>query len=261
MIKINDRIIPPLKFPDGTFVLREIPAPAKKDCFMVVEWYYESEEELALLFYLTMHIKKYGLPIDLYLPYIPNARMDRVKTDDEVFTLKYFAEFINSLGFNKVFVLDPHSNVSTALINNVKLLSPFSKILTAMSNINDSNIVLFYPDEGAMKRYSAIIERPYAFGIKRRDWKSGEIVGFDIVNRDVVNGKNVLIVDDICSKGGTFTHSARALKEAGATDIYLYVTHCENTIYKGDLLQDDSIKKIYTTDSLFRTPNDKIVVL
>ena len=68
------------------------------------------------------------------------------------------------------------------------------------------------------------------------------------------------IVDDICSKGGTFYHSALKLKEFGATNIYLYVTHCENSIYDGELLKNNGlIEKIYTTDSILtNTESPKI---
>lgn len=71
-----------------------------------------------------------------------------------------------------------------------------------------------------------------------------------IINREIVKDKNILIVDDICSKGGTFYHSAQALKDAGAADIYLFITHCEDSIFKGSLLESGLIKHIYTTDSL-----------
>jgi ribose-phosphate pyrophosphokinase len=72
---------------------------------------------------------------------------------------------------------------------------------------------------------------------------------------DLVKGKDILIVDDICSRGGTFYHSAKALKEAGANKIYLYVTHLETTVFDGDLLNSGLVEKIYTTKSIF--PNDK----
>lgn len=81
------------------------------------------------------------------------------------------------------------------------------------------------------------------------------------MNEEVIKGKNVLIVDDICSKGGTFYHSAKALKAAGANDVYLYVTHCENTIFKGELINSDLIKHIYTTRSVFTLAHEKITVL
>ena len=64
--------------------------------------------------------------------------------------------------------------------------------------------------------------------------------------------KDYLIMDDICSKGGTFLYAAKALKEYGAADIYLYVTHCEKTILQGEMINSGLIKKIYTTNSIYR---------
>jgi ribose-phosphate pyrophosphokinase len=111
---------------------------------------------------------------------------------------------------------------------------------------------MFYPDEGAMKRYSSESELPYAFGMKKRDWKTGKIEGLDIINIDNIVGKDVLIVDDICSRGGTFYHSAKALKAAGAKSVSLYVTHCEETITLGEMAASDGlVDHVYTTRSIF----------
>ena len=74
----------------------------------------------------------------------------------------------------------------------------------------------------------------------KRDRATGQIKGID-VGGDVDNiaGKNILIVDDICSKGGTFYFSAKKLKELGAKNIYLHITHCENTIFEGEAEQEE----------------------
>jgi ribose-phosphate pyrophosphokinase len=112
--------------------------------------------------------------------------------------------------------------------------------------------VLFFPDEGAMKRYSGRFDIPYAFGIKKRDWETGKILGLDIVNAELVKDKNILIIDDICSRGGTFLHSAKALKAVGANRIFLYVTHAEKTMVEGEMYNYlDLIERIYTTNSIF----------
>ena len=121
--------------------------------------------------------------------------------------------------------------------------------------------MMFYPDEGAMKRYSALADKPYAFGIKKRDWATGQINGLDVAGAtELIAGSRVLIVDDICSMGGTFYHSAKKLKELGAAEIYLYISHCENTILKGDILTSGLIEKVFTTDSLLTETNEKIEV-
>ena len=73
--------------------------------------------------------------------------------------------------------------------------------------------------------------------------------------------KGCLIVDDICSAGGTFKFSAIKLKEMGASDVFLYISHCEDNIQNGDLLKTDLISKIYTTDSILHISNPKIQII
>ena len=263
MIKINGTIIiEPKQFPDGTLLLKFDKEQFDPRSAISYEWNYESDAELFTLICLRKHLAKYPYH-QLILPYIPNARQDRVKSNEDVFTLKYFCEVINSLNFNDVVVLDAHSNVSLALLDNVYQKDVMSYIDDAIQDIysynggaNASPLVTFFPDEGAMKRYADMVGLPYAFGIKKRDWETGKIQGLDIQNKELIEGKDVLIIDDICSYGGTFYHSAKALKEAGAANIYLYVSHLEESVFKGDLWkainEDGLISKIYTANPLFK---------
>ena len=224
---------------------------------------YDNDAECMQLWYLVKHLKSAGNPL-LYLemPYIPNARMDRVKNRDEVFTLKWFAEFINSLGFESVKVLDPHSNVAMALIDRAETMDVKHYIDYAIQWMVSQglNPLLCYPDEGAAKRYSELLPMEYVFCIKHRDWRTGKIERLELTEPEKVNGRNILIVDDICSRGGTFTHTATALKEAGAEEVMLYVTHCENTILKGTVLTDGLISRVFATDSILRIDHEKISI-
>lgn len=261
MIQYNGKKVDLNRFPDGTLLIKE---EVNKNEDAVLCWKFETNEEMVALYFLTRHLKAKGVnKIVLELPYIPNARQDRVKKPEDVFTLKYFAEFINSLGFAEVVVLDPHSYVSEALIDRIRIRTPKEYVEMVLERMEDrENLLLFFPDEGAMKRYSAMFDLPYVFGIKKRDWTTGEIKGLDVAGRtELIAGSRVLIIDDICSRGGTFFHSAKALKELGAGDIYLYISHCENTILDGEIPQTDLIKQVYTTDSIFTGMHDKIVVL
>lgn len=272
MIKIDNKIIEMNRFPDGTFSTKlEIPVDEKGNQVRTVKinWMFKDNSELVELMFLTKHLKSAGVQnIDLYMPYIPNARQDRVKNKEDIFTLKYFAQIINDLNFRSVRVLDPHSYVSEALIDRIKIDTSDYMIKLVLNdiaedekNITDRDVIMFYPDEGAMKRYSGRFDNPYAFGIKRRDWKSGAILGLDVAGEtSLIKGKNILIVDDICSRGGTFYYSAAKLKELGAGNIYLYVSHCENTILEGEVLKSGLIEKVYTTDSIFTEEHEKVEV-
>lgn len=258
MILVNGIEIEQNHFPDGTLNLKyELNSLSKNIAPINIKWFYENDGELFTIICLAKKFadhKKF-----LNMPYCPHARMDRIKKDEDTFTLKYFCEIINSLNFDKVYIEDIHSPVALALLENVINLSPITKINYIINSLKDKDLLLFFPDEGAMKRYADELNKEYAFGIKKRDWSSGKILGLELMNKDLVENRNVLIIDDICSTGGTFYHSANALKKAGAKNIYLYITHAENTMVKGPMYNTEGlIEKIYTTESIFNIENDEL---
>ena len=246
---------------------------------MVFTWKYENDEELVTLMFLSKHYRNnypYAQQL-LAMWYVPNARMDRVKKSDEVFTLKYFCEIINDLGFDMVTVLDPHSNVTPALLNHVVVESSKYVINRVVRDLDlHENDYVYFPDEGAAKRYADLFpgKRNILIGHKKRDWETGKIVGLEISGQEGetfehghFQGCSVLMIDDIISYGGTLAYSADELKRLGFKHIYAYATHVENSILdeeKGTLLKrlnDGTVERIYTTDSLYNGEHEKIKVL
>lgn len=206
------------------------------------------------------------------MPYLTNARMDRTKNKEEVFTLKYFADVINWLEFDRVCVLDVHSDVSKSLINKCDFKNPLQYIedtLEIISEGNMLNVVLYYPDAGSAKRYSEILPQyKYCYGEKKRDWKTGKILGLEIKTNGIdLKEKVVLMIDDIVSYGGSLYYSANTLKEYGVDKIYAYATHTENSVLdkeKGTLikaLENNTVEKLFTTNSLFTGTHEKIEVM
>ena len=225
---------------------------------VMIDWHYELDSEIFSLICVTKYLQERfpNNPIKLIMPYLPNARMDRVNKSDEVLTLKYFAEIINSLHFAGVYVLDAHSSVSLALINRIHQLDVGHYIRSAIKDFKPD--ILFMPDEGAHKRYSAMFNLPSTFGIKIRDWRSGEIKDYRLADPKMVKDKRVLIIDDICSRGGTFYHAGQLLNQIEEKNIGLYVSHCEKTIKDGDVLDSakSHISQVYTADPLWHSDND-----
>ena len=262
MIKLNGNVIEQGRFPDGTLALKEIDLSLLSDNFVNwIDWLYDGDGEMFTIMSLVDVVKRNcSGKIYLRMPYLPNARMDRIKSNVENFALKVFTNWLNNIGFDMVVVDNVHSNVSNALVNNIADCLPESDINDILPKYNFD--VIFFPDEGACKRYKDmnIIKQlglPIAFGIKNRDWKTGEIISLDVMGADVKD-KNVLIIDDICSKGYTFYHSGRKLRELGASDVRLYITHCEDNIKNGLILISDVISKVYTTDSICHIEDEKI---
>ncbi len=295
MIIVNGKKIDIKHFPDGTQMLLDADlddvfnSPMSHAVMLfTIRWIYENDEELATIMYLTRHYhEKIPVPylskvrFRLVMDYLPNARMDRTKNLKEVFTLKYFCEFINSLKFDEVEVLDPHSNVGTALLNNLTVKSPEFYIKTVLDDIEGVDIdggkayggttVIYFPDEGAMKRYGDLKvfgNRTFIYGSKTREWETGKILGITIKDRNgneikgssktiPLRGVVVLMIDDIISYGGTLAYSADKLKALGALAIYAYASHTENSVLdeeKGTLLKrlkDRTVDELFTTDSLY----------
>lgn len=265
MIKVNDTEIKVGHFPDGTQSI-EFSDDQPYYSTNEVEWFYDSDEEVFTLMCVVDMVRRISKNsrINLWIPYLPNARMDRIKEEKQNFSLKVFANFINSLNFDRVMTYNVHSNVSEALIDNIINIDPIFDVDEVISVYKPD--VIYFPDEGACKRYADLDSvkesgLPVIFGIKKRDFATGKILGLDVVSDIDLTGKKVLIVDDICSAGGTFKFSAMKLKELGASDVTLYVSHCEDNIQNGDLLKTDLISKIYTTDSILHISDPKIQII
>ena len=130
-------------------------------------------------------------------------------------------------------------------------------------------MILYFPDEGAAKRYSDMFPKyKYCYGEKKRDWDTGKILGLDIKSNGInLSGKTVLMIDDIIAYGGSLYYSANALKDNGVDKIYAFATHTENSILdreRGTLiksLENSTVERLFTTDSIFTGNHEKITVM
>ncbi|QUJ67889.1 ribose-phosphate pyrophosphokinase [Photobacterium sp. GJ3] len=191
--------------------------------------------------------------IELLLPYFPYARQDRVCVAGEALGAKVMASLINSLHLNQVTVWDAHSDVVPALLDRVENVSQVTLIEqfpALRAQLSRGELVLVSPDAGASKKTIKIAEH---FGgepevvqaQKVRDLKTGDILQTQVLGE--VRGKDVLIADDICDGGRTFTELAKVLKAQGAKSVALYVTH--GIFSQGLAVFAGLIDTIYTTNS------------
>ena len=190
----------------------------------------------------------------LELAWLPWARQDRHMVNGDSFALKVFANQLNTLNFNKVLLLDPHSDAAAAAINNSVVIAQETCLMKSENlrqAISTGKLMLVAPDAGALKKIHNVAKasgaRDYAILTKERDVATGNLTGFSLVSGTVA-GKDVLIVDDLCDAGGTFIGSAQVLRDAGARSVSLYVTH--GVFSKGvENLLNNGIDAIYTTTS------------
>ncbi len=190
--------------------------------------------------------------VELHISYLLAARMDRVMLDGEPFSLKVMAAIINQGNFRKVKIFDPHSEVSTALIDRSYTVTNHEYVSDVLTDYFARNKVAGYslvsPDAGALKKIHKLAHHLNADNVvecmKERDVRTGALTSFKTTTEDL-SGKICFIIDDICDGGGTFAGTAKMLKEKGASKVILVVSH--GIFSKGTKI--DSVDEIYSTNS------------
>lgn len=151
----------------------------------------------------------------LNIPYLPHSRQDR-QTANNLFTLKHSVlSTIKSCGFNAIETDDVHSNVPESILDNLHNTQQQDFQFVA-ELFNAENIdLLISPDFGAIKRTEALAEKfnlPYSIATKSRDPNTGRLTFGNLYGTNDLQGKTVLIADDIVEKGGTVLALATKLK-------------------------------------------------
>lgn len=215
---------------------------------------YEDDGDLVRLLFVKSHLdERRAGPASLELYYMPYSRMDRTE-GDSVFTLKYAARLINAMNFAAVIVMEPHSDVTPALLERSRARYPALELLRgvmAETGFDPATDYLFFPDAGAQKRYGKVRGYRQLVGHKARNFATGRIERLEVVGDTGGRaGFKAIIVDDLCSYGGTFLLAAERLRELGAAEVYLLVTHCEPSIHKGKLAASGLVNRVFTTDTM-----------
>ncbi len=227
MLKLNGETINVTRFPDNTTQVWKLPEEVFQGDMATIEWDYSYEGELIELAQLTDLLRANGvIDINLWIEYLPFARQDKEISNHTTFALHSFATLLNSLEFTKVYINDPHSRVAIHLINNSYGHYPAILVQNAMKETNTN--LICYPDLGALEKYTyayRAITQVYIYGIKVRDQETGYISGYELQGAQHCEGKNILIVDDICDGGKTFEILSKDLYAAGAREVNLFVTH------------------------------------
>jgi ribose-phosphate pyrophosphokinase len=189
---------------------------------------------------------------ELYINYLLAARADRVFSLGEAFDLAIVGDFINTLQFEKVFVLRPHSSVAGELIHNMEELDVTPALLRECEKEfpDGKEVGLVIPDQGASSWAYDFVTPGYVpvQCEKQRDMSGEHRAVSRIVIPDLPEGvEDYVIVDDLCDGGGTFLGIGQSLREKGAKRVFLVVTHA--ILSKGPEVFNGIIDRIYCTNS------------
>lgn len=269
------------KFPDGQQQVKIIPKfinPLNASKLTVqIKARLNNFKDLELIICTTKSLRELGFKkIHLYTPYFLGSRSDRKFEEGSNNYLKdVICPIINSLGFESVTVLDPHSDVLEACLNNFKKVDNLKLVSYVLENLycngntkdhvthvtKNPDFILISPDAGANKKIFKVAEqigytREIITCSKSRD-EQGKLSKIQIPLHSY-NGQDLIIIDDICDGGATFLRIAEKLQEItnsyhqflktnSKSKIYLIVTH--GIFSKGLSELSKYFDGIYTTNS------------
>jgi len=215
------------RFPDGEKVIRVEDDVRGTDCFVIQSTCKPVDEHvMELLIYLDCLRRASARRITAVIPYFGYARQDRKDEGRVPITAKLVANIITAAGANRVLAIDLHAqqlqgffDIPVDHLTGELVLSKYflSKRL--------DNLTVMSPDVGNIKtaaRFAAHLGGDLAIVHKKRlsgsDVEAAEIIGD-------VEGRNILMCDDIIATAGTICSAARLIKERGGKDIYVGATH------------------------------------
>ena len=252
------------KFPTGEIQVKLNTPFDKIACkYVIIQGSILSSDHIMELLQLVEAIRFYCYDsvIHLVMPYCAYSRQDRICNEGESFSLKIFAQLINSCNFASVTTWDNHSDVSTALLDRCTNIHVKDLIEPVSDNEYD---YLVSPDAGANKKVFALSQStkiPMIRADKIRDTATGNIIDTQVyTTKEQIEGKRLLIVDDICAGGRTFKELAQKLKSIANCNIDLYVTHgfFNNSVDVIDSLVDSGISDIHTTHNPYKLKHTRL---
>lgn len=170
--------------------------------------------------------------IELYIPYFPYARQDRVMQNGESHSLRVIAKLIESCNFSEIWVDDPHSDVLAGLFCAGSLRITEQHVLAKEmleEYANNQNTYLVSPDAGALKKIYKVakhLELPVIEANKVRDVSTGNIIRTKVDDLGISDPVTLIVVDDIIDGGKTYIELAKVLKETYVVqDLVLCATH------------------------------------
>ena len=138
---------------------------------------------------------------------------------------------INSQNFSRVSVIDPHSDVLEACLNNFDKINNFRLVNFALESLNgrSAQTAIVSPDAGALKKIYDIAKEFNITNVttasKVRDISTGDVLRTELPTMDLTDIEHIIIIDDICDGGRTFIELAKEIKKQTDKPIYLIVTH------------------------------------
>lgn len=244
------------QFADGEIFVESQSSVRNKTVFIIQSTHKPTNDNLMELLLVIDALKRSSVgEVNVIIPYFGYARQDRKQEGRQAISAKLVANMLTTAGADRIITFDIHSEQIVGFFDMpVDNLKAYGLIAKSINDLAIENLAIVSPDHGGVSRARAlakILDSPLAVIDKRRTGHNNAESMFILGD---VQDKNVIIYDDMVDTGGTVVSAVDILKENGAKDVYLAVTHGVLSAKDGkkatDKLKEAGIKKIITTNSI-----------
>ena len=256
--KLNKSSI--IEFSDGEFEPSFDETVRGADVFLIQSTTPPSDNLMELLLMIDAAKRASAANIIAVMPYFGYARQDKKGKPRVPIGAKLVANLLSAAGVDRIMTMDLHADQIQGFFEvPVDHLYASELFIEDITNLNLPNLIIASPDMGGSKRanaYAKILNSGVVVCYKER--KQANVIGEMKILGDV-NGKDVVIIDDMVDTGGTLTKAADLMMESGATSVRAYCTHgiLSGTAY--ERLDNSSIAELVITNTIPKTHNSNKV--
>ena len=226
-------------FPDGESKITLIGKISGKKSIVVQSIYPPVDTNLVQALSLITKAKENSSEVIAVIPYMGYARQDREFLPGEIVTMKVLGKLFKGAGASKIIVVDIHSLIGFKHFSiKTKNVTAIPDLVKYFKKLSLKNPLVISPDQGGKERakeFAKEFNSNYIALDKKRDKKTGKIK-ITTKNTDEVENRDLILVDDMISTGGSIIKATQFLKKQKCKKIYVACTHA--------LLMNDAEKKI-----------------
>lgn len=241
-------------FPDGELIVKVTEDVRGRDCFVVQSTCDPVNTNLMeLLIYIDCLRRASARRITAVIPYFGYSRQDRKDEGRVPITAKLVANLIATAGADRVLCMDLHAAQIQGFFDiPVDHLSATKVFCDYFEKIREElgDMVIVSPDVGNVKvanKYASLLDADLAIIDKRRE------SGMRVASKNLigsVEGRNVLMVDDMISTAGTICEAAKLVREFGAKRVFAAATHAVMVGLAMERLNSAPIDRVIITDTI-----------
>ncbi|MBO6577132.1 MAG: ribose-phosphate pyrophosphokinase [Rhodothermales bacterium] len=250
-------------FSDGEIYVHYEESIRGCDVFLIQSTQPNADNLLELLLLIDAAKRASAARITAVIPYFGYARQERKDQPRVSIAAKLVANLLTTAGVDRVLTMDLHASQIQGFFDvPVDHLYGSAVFISYLKKLDLSNLVVVAPDVGGIKMARAHAKRmrsDLALIDKRRPTQNVAEV-MNIIGD--VEGKNVLLIDDMIDTAGTLTNAANALKAAGALEIRAACTHPLLSGPAFERIESSALTEVIVTDTIpLRRPSSKVTVV